>query len=598
MATVLLQSPANYIQHAVDPHGVVPIGSRVWLEYASAHIGNATKAVGTVKIGDITQVVDGYYLSIAGVKFYFKTNPKPNECPAYPTTLALLFNSLRYQINIHPYLKDKYTAIWDGQTLTIRANKAGTIFNFPESMSQPGNAFITTINNGSDENFAQSKSNYGIVVELFIDTKADNKRHFLSYLTEIPYPASEFELVGTVEKRYGGENRFLFDLSEMLLPYTQSEPPFVNNTNMGIGLGFNAVNGMIVRYAYNAYEVWDENGTRIPQLIESKGFNYERNDVKYTLWGVRASERVEYNFDKTYISFYQRWRARSFDGVGQVSKQVYFLTHQPRRKAIRRDAIEYLYFIMDRFDATNDVIQAVITIEYEDCTTQQLSPQNIIIDSTEQFGVLGYIEVSPRVMNLDALEATAGKQIRAYFIQLYQASSWQGGIPVPFTVNQAYELVNEERYTDYMPTLLFLNPLGGFDSLTPRGVLTKQVSNKSDNYARTLQHRTKTSRSGTDYADYSLLTTTGAYNSETKISYKLESGWMNKEHMDWLRDLVQSTEIYLIDLSMERELRDLNTFLPRAVDIVSTDWARASDVDEYNLSIEVELTVNRNYLPS
>jgi len=46
MSLVNIQNPANYIQHDIDTHSVVPIGSPVWLEYESEVLNNSTKAEG------------------------------------------------------------------------------------------------------------------------------------------------------------------------------------------------------------------------------------------------------------------------------------------------------------------------------------------------------------------------------------------------------------------------------------------------------------------------------------------------------------------------------------------------------------------------
>lgn len=594
MSLVNIQNPANYIQHDIDTHSVVSIGSPVWLEYESEVLNNSTKAEGLISVNNGSQITDGYYLDILGVRFTFATNPKPNQCPAFPTPPSTIIQSLLYQINNSATLKDLYTCTFDGVTLKIKANFTGTNYNL--TISQSGAGFSTSVTNAQDGNFAESVQDYSIVVEVFIDQNGTNKQFFLSPSTPVPYGSADFVKVDELEKEYGGKNRFLFNLSETLMPYSKPYPPIIRNSGSGYGINFQRASDMIVRYAFNVYEKYIQNGILRYVPAENWGFNYDTEQVKDTLWGIRASERYEYNADKTYSSFYQRWRYKRWDGVQQISRKVYFLTHQPERKLIRRDAYEFLYFVWDRFDSLQDQLQVRVTYEFTDCTTEEVPLANIIESPGNFWGCVGCIEVSPRVIDIPAVETTFGKTLKAYFVTL-----WYGQSTLPtltqYSQAQGYELRNEEQFTDLVPTLMFYNPLGGFDTLCPSGVIVKRVESDRSEYARTLQHETRETAFESQ-ADYSKLSEVGTFATETTITYTYNSGWMDRAHYDWLRDLIQSTSVYIIDPTLERETRDLISFLPRAVRITKSSWERQSDLDEYSLSLDVELTVNRNYLPS
>lgn len=595
MPATRIISPEDFIQQDIDTHSVVPVGSPVILRYESEVLGNATNAVGTVQILDSSLIVDGYTLTIAGVTFRFKANPKSNEIPSAPASPQTILNSLQYQITNSPALKDLYSVIFDGTKLVIRARETGSAYDF--AISQSGAGFGTSILGGTDGNFAQSKTRYGMQVEVFVDKRTLNNNLFLSG-SVIPFGSAEFQQVDTLTKEYGGINDFEFDISKLLQPFTESQPPLVNNTGVNIGVNPFFAKSMVVRYAYNVWELWTENGTTYRQLVENCGFNFETSVVKKTLWALRSSERRWYDFTKTYVAYYQKWRFKKWLNNTIKLVPVYFLTHQPRRKLIRRDALEFLYFIFDRPVQNNELLQVHVTYEFEDCSTEEQITTILAFPPSNEWGFVGYIEVSPRVWDLPAKETFYGKKIRAYFVELRLLNGNNPNDTYQYSVNQAYEVYNEEEYTDYVPTLCFLNPLGGYDTFTPRGVVTKSIENQQETYARTLQHRNIDLGGGEMYTDYSKLTETGVHSSETIVRYALASGWMDKEHMDWLRDLIQSTDMYLIDQSLERETRDISTFLPRKVIRSNFEWSRRADADEYALSIVVELAISPNNLNS
>ena len=595
MSATRIISPEDFIQQDIDSHSVVPVGSPITLRYESEVLGNATNAVGTVQILDSSLITDGYTLTIAGITFTFRSSPKSNEIPSAPASPQTILNSLQYQITNSPALKDLYSVIFNGTQLVIRARETGTAYNF--SITQSGAGFGTGTIPAQDGNFAQSKTRYGMQVEVFVDKRTLNNNLFLSQ-SVIPFGSAEFQQIDTLTKEYGGVNEFEFDISKLLQPFTESQPPLVNNTGVGITVNPLFAKSMICRYAYNVWELWTENGTTYRMPVENCGFNFETSVVKKTLWAVRSSERRWYDFEKTYVAYYQKWRFKKWLNDTIELVPVYFLTHQPRRKVIRRDALEFLYFIFDRPVQNNDQLQVQVTYEFEDCTTEVQTSTIINYPPSNEWGFVGYIEVSPRVWDLSAKETLYGEKIRAYFVELRLLIGGNPNDTYQYSVNQAYELYNEEEYTDYVPTLCFLNPLGGYDTFTPRGVVSKSLDNQQETYARTLQHRTKDIGGGEQYTDYSKLTETGVYNSETKVRYSFVSGWMDKDHYDWLRDLIQSTDVYIIDQSLERETRDISTFLPRKVIRSNFEWSRRSDADEYGLTIEVELVLNPNNISS
>lgn len=595
MALVRLYAFIDHIQHSIDDNCVVPLNNPVALRYESASVGTATKAMVLIIMNDASQLTDGQTLTVAGVVFSFKTNPRADQIPAFPASNGQIFRALEYQINSHPVLKDRYIAFYDGVTLSISARKIGSAYDF--TAVQSANGFGLSYSPGTDANFAQTKEEYAVEVEIWVDRKESNYDQFLNP-TAPTFDQSEFENVIALKKQYGGQNLFEFDLSEVLIAQTKSVPPYVSPLPDGEGQNPLSAKEMIVRFAVRVFESWRENGIIRREIVETFGFNTDIETVKKTLWGIRSSERLEYDPETTYASFYKRWRIKTWDGDSIELQRIYFLTHQPAQKVIRRDSFEYLYFAFDRPSYGEDVLKMLITIEYEDCETEEFIIHSSLFNVSQFWGGVFYVETSPRIMDIPNLEFIAGKLIKQYTIQLAIGYGSLPTIGTIFTQPQTYILLNEERYDDLRPTLLFLNPLGGFDSFTPRGDILRSLKTDFLPYERTLQHRERSLPADRSFNDYSLVSTASSYQSESIVRYRYGSGILNKTHFDWLRDLTISNEVYLIDPLLERETRHYGGFQPRRVVVASSNYERNRFNDECSFNLEVEFTVNRNTLPA
>lgn len=584
-------SPEDRIQHSIDSNAVFPCGSLLRLIYESETVGISTPARGSITMLNPNQVVEGYTITIDGIVFTFSANPN-NGLPIFPSPTANIISALWVAIAYHPYLKDRIIVTPSGDALYLTAKYEGTQFDF--IVNQSGTAFATSYTGAQDGVFAQTKQDYGVVVDLYVDNTPTTQRLFISPSAP-PNTSANFANTKPLEKRYSGVNLFEFDLAESLFPFLKSQVPLVKDT-AGFGdFGVNYALPMIARFAYIVSERWVEDGISYQFPREIRGFNYETDEVKKTFWAVRSSERLEYTDDDTYRSFYFRWRGRRLDGQGLV----YPLSHQPLRKLIRRDALEFLYFVFDRPANLNlyDLLGMRVTFTLEDCTeVESFFPITAFSTFDIQNGIIS-IEVSPRMFDLTSYESTS--KVASYSITFYVLSSFNISAPaIDLTVEQSYVLVNEDNCADNVPTLLFLNPLGGYDSLTPRGVIVKSIDVDRDNYNRTLKHETVNKHNGLPYPDYEKVTTESTYATQTTVSYSINTGWLDKDHADWLRDMVQSTEIYLVDPTMERETRTIDGWQPRRVLVRGFKWERSSLDDSYALSIEVSLTINRANLPS
>lgn len=594
MALTRILSPEDRIQHSIDTNACFPVGSPVPLIYESEVTGTASKANGTITILNHIQIVEGYQITVAGQTFTATATPKTGQLPIYPTAISDILEALYVALISNPYINDRYSVVYTGLIITITARAQGSLFNFV--MNQTGTGFATAIANGNNAYDAQGLVDYGVVVDVFIDQRVQNRQYFLS-IPAIERPSSDFELVDKpLEKRYGGINRFEFDLSEILQNYVRSRVPQVQDV-LTLGVNFQPSFDMVVRFAYIVSETWTDNGLRRRVAREIVGFNETTDTVKKSFWGVRSSERKEYTYNDSYIAYYQRWRGKV---LGGGNRPIFPLTHQPRQKSIRRDTLEFLYFVYDRpqSDALEyDFLRAHVVFEFEDCTTTETIIGGYYVDSALIQSAVFSCEVSPRVFDLNDVESTEGKQIKSYTVVI-RAYNYLNPIGdyVEITQPQTYILRNDVICTDQQPILLFLNPLGGFDTLCPNGNIVKDVAVDFSEYEKTLKHDIIQQFNSVAYPDYYKVSEKGSFAADTVVSYEMNSGWIDKVHFDWLRDLIQSNEVYIIDPAMDRETRTLTGWQPRKVRIDSSNFQRSSADDSYNMKLKVELTVNRNNL--
>lgn len=577
MPLVRKDSPFDKIQYDVDCNSLVPIDSPVMFTYESNVVGIGSRATATITIlpANAANIVDGYTINFNNQIITFSSNPTVFQAQGNPSSSQEIIESLAYVLSTNPALSFNYSFFINGNTIEIRAIFDSSLLNISlsQAVNLPAlpNGFSFASTSAVNANFAQSKLNYGVEVEIWLDES--NKQNFLN-LTGTPYTSSNFRRVTQLAKSFAKENLFEFDVSTALRPFVRTKPPkYFKFPKWEKALE------MTARYAVVVFETWVENGIKKRVQRERLGFNLDSDELPNALWLVKSGGFTPYNFDENYEEYFQFWRRKRFNDLYQPIK---CLTHQPNYKRTHLQAREYLYFIFDK-TITYDRFQLRVDFTFEDCSTLIIEiglPENNNMGGQE--GGIYYIEVSPQVFDINTIENDNGSRIASYRVLLQELSLSDNQF---INLAQGYILDNDSRcFQNDGLCILFANQLGGFDTLTPLGNITKILETKKLSHEKTMQFKTLPDKVGGTYLDYSKVATVVDYDSNNIVGYDINSGWMDKEHFDWLTELVKSVEIYLIlfdDIDLRAE--------PRRCRLTASKWERNSLEDSYNLNFTLTL---------
>lgn len=208
-----------------------------------------------------------------------------------------------------------------------------------------------------------------------------------------------------------------------------------------------------------------------------------------------------------------------FDGANLVN----FLTDQPKQKETYycKDSAcnekEYLSFITE---IPNVSIKANVLVTFRDGSTTTLS-KTYKEKSVEGQAVT--IDVSPEVLGIDKLTNQ----------DIYK---WEVSINLndqPYTVTQEY--IRKPCGLPNTFNIIFLNQLGMWDSFTFVGDNNSQADYKTNTFRSNLTPQTISSSR-----------IVGNFNTSFTDGYDLNSGYVNKEHYEWLKQLAASNEIYVV----------------------------------------------------
>jgi hypothetical protein len=578
MPLIRKDSPFDKIQYDIDCNSVVPIDSPVIFTYESNTVGVGSRATATITIlpANAANIVDGYTINFNGQIIVFSSNPTVFQAQGNPASSQEILESLAYVLSTNPALSYKYSFFVNGNSIEIRALFDSSLLNI--SLSQTvdlpaiANGFSFATTQAVNANFAQSKLNYGVEIEIWKDES--NKQNFLN-LNGTPYTSSNFVRVTQLAKSFAKENLFEFDVSTALRPFVRTKPPKYFKFPK-----WEKAMEMAARYAVVVFETWVENGIKKRIQRERLGFNLDTDELPNALWFVKSGGFTPYDFNQNYEEYYQFWRRKRI--APDLYQPIKCLTHQPNQKRTHLQAREYLYFVFDK-TITYDLFQLRVDFTFEDCTTLSSEiglPENNNLGGQE--GGIYYIEVSPQIFDINTIENNNGSKIASYKVYLQELSLLDNQF---INQEQTYILDNDSRcFQNDGLCVVFANQLGGFDTLTPLGNVTKLFDVNKLSHEKTLQFKQLPDKVGGTYLDYSKVATVVDYDSENIVGYEINSGWVDKIHYDWLMEFVKSVEIYIIlfdDVDLRAE--------PRRCRLTASKWEKNSLEDSYNLNFTLTL---------
>ncbi len=438
MPLIRKDSPFDKIQYDIDCNSVVAIDSPVVFRYESNTVGVGSVATATITIlpTNAANIVDGYTINFNNQIVVFSSNPTVFQAQGNPASSQEILESLAYVLSTNPSLSFLYSFFINGNTIEIRALFDGSLFNITLSQTVDlpaiANGFSFATTSALDANFAQSKLNYGVELEVWLDES--NKQNFLN-LTGTPYTSSKFRRVTQLAKSFSKENLFEFDVSTALRPFVRTKPPkYFKFPKWEKALE------MTARYAVVVFETWVENGIKKRIQRERLGFNLDSDELPNALWFVKSAMFTPYDFDLNYEEYYQFWRRKRI--APDLYEPIKCLTNQPNPKQTHLQAREYLYFIFDK-TITYDRFQLRVDFTFEDCSTLSSEiglPENNNLGGQE--GGIYYIEVSPQIFNINQIENDNGSRIASYRVLLQELSLSDNQF---INQQQTYILDNDSR---------------------------------------------------------------------------------------------------------------------------------------------------------
>jgi hypothetical protein len=218
------------------------------------------------------------------------------------------------------------------------------------------------------------------------------------------------------------------------------------------------------------------------------------------------------------------WKENFFNTYLQENRA--FLTWQPNTsKVVDRTQPEFLSYLVHHSPAPT-ALKVRVDVEYSDgtSTTETLTP--ITLSNIDNYS-LYTIPVGFEALGLDDLEESEEKEVFAYTVWLSNQATQQ------LTETRRY-IVNND-YQPYVRHLVFLNSLGGWDTIRLFGVSKEQLQISSTTFQRQLE------ANYTPSSDEIFITNiTG----ERRLT--LNTGYLpSREWLQYLEEILWSEKVYV-----------------------------------------------------
>lgn len=218
------------------------------------------------------------------------------------------------------------------------------------------------------------------------------------------------------------------------------------------------------------------------------------------------------------------WKDSFFTEYLTSTRQFY--TWQPRYdKLTDRSQPEFLSYLVHHNPCPSE-LRVRVNIEYQDGTFSTTTLTPITLSNVYNY-TLYTIPVGFNALKLDENEAETEKTIHRYTVWLSNQNNQR-------LTEERYYIVNND-YVPYVRHLVFLNSLGGFDSIRLYGVSSTQLKRTSALFQRELE-------AGYSPSSEELF----VRNITGERTLTLNTGYLpNREWLDYFEELMWSEQIYV-----------------------------------------------------
>ena len=374
-----------------------------------------------------------------------------------------------------------------------------------------------------------------------------------------------------------------FDMSGIMESYISSDLGLLNGTNIAtVENNSNSYKDFTLEFGWVHYNTGSAT-TSIPQTVTfpdtTTGTSYDLLTFNGSL--PRYRRDVVNFYDWQYNNYYQKYTDNSSTRKFLTNSPNGLISNSTYNQKLQYTDEGYIYVL---YDHANDPIDEIIIQEYNSSNIA-ISTTVLTVPTLTTFNYLR-IPIGPASINkINSSYISTGSQpiISTNATSYYIALKGGGAIASEkFYFNIDTECRFETR------RLEFLNSLGGFDYFN----FTK-VSRHTEDIERKFFETTPNDLSLTGAIDYSISNREKVqYYTKSMPKMKLTSDWIDYNTYNWLLELIESPEIYLMDSytapSGSTEIRRI------PVKNIEGNWEeKVSSVDKvFNLEVNLEFGIN------
>ena len=374
-----------------------------------------------------------------------------------------------------------------------------------------------------------------------------------------------------------------FDMSGIMESYISSDLGLLNGTNIdSVYDNTNSYKDFTLEFGWVHYNTGSAT-TSIPQTVTfpdtTTGTSYDLLTFNGSL--PRYRRDVVNFYDWQYNNYYEKYTDNSSTRKFLTNSPNGLISNSNYNQKLQYTDEGYIYVL---YDHANDPIDEIIIQEYNSSNIA-ISTRVLTVPTLTTFNYLR-IPIGPASINkINSSYISTGSQpiISTNATSYYIALKGGGAIASEkFYFNIDTECRFETR------RLEFLNSLGGFDYFN----FTK-VSRHTEDIERKFFETTPNDLSLTGAIDYSISSREKVqYYTKSMPKMKLTSDWIDYNTYNWLLELIESPEIYLMDSytapSGSTEIRRI------PVKNIEGNWEeKVSSVDKvFNLEVNLEFGIN------
>jgi hypothetical protein len=535
------------ISRITDPRDYVPIGARPFIPTPVRHPievsvqatdSNATLSAFAYLSVSLSSVLDPLsFIAFNDVRFDFVQSPTAGQLPwlnspvssaipPAPTPVLNVLYALYFAMQASAAITADYEVSFDeiNSRIDLRAKKAGPRYSFTNLIAGPGFAFGSGA--GSSPEAQDNVSRLRCRLRLFIDAEPQPRLDQFGPYGNQTVP--RWQEVGSGIERPFVSNQITFRIDDMLRPYVRPTAPrfslFVSEWER-----FDYVPNSAIRWHYEAsFNYVDENGF----TISRPGFVGGRDDATTNFWAANWGLNPWLTEAEAQEASLTVWGMVQEQPPNPGAHLVRFMTNQPAVKRMDWRSLEWLQLHKGLPDGWL-FLRAVWM--YEDGQTET----EFIPSFSRQSDGAGIVrlEVSPRCLPSPETKAApvTGQPVETYSLQVYWGATSDPNAAVPVTDAQTYSPQREDQCDDTFYQIMFMNRLGGFDTLW----LGSRVELEADVQRQTYPNyrRFTSDRENVDYQTRI---------ERSRIKGKASAGYITQDEAIWLTDLQGSDEVYLM----------------------------------------------------